>query len=657
MAVPDRRSRRNPWSIRAALAIAVLASASYLLRKPASKPSPSDPRAPVSASAEVSPSPSPDLVRMEPGPESMRVAESPASSNPQATDDLASAPPPSVSGSLRGRVVDDTGTPVRTFVIDATRLTHRKPAALDPSAGLWRLFQETDGTFALDGLSPAEWELSARRPASIRSSAVVAAVPQRTEDLVLVLPRPAAIAGIVVAEDGNALSNARVYLWSAGESPPSLGDAAFGVQPQENARADASGRFRLEDVQPGMVHVMGRHPEFGENEGIELDLDPGQVKEGVRLTLSRGGRIEGIVDASAGVIADRRVVLHGRPRILGWRETRSDEVGRFAFEGVLPQDYVLQLERADRSSGGAPSPGGEIFLRLPVSVRDKETTRVEFRVEHPRTIAVRGIVTHRGRPLAGVRITANQSAAEFTTASRTTRTDGEGRFELALEAPGAHRFVVMSDPKSFATFERTVPDAPEVTESFDVPAGRIVGRVVDGDGTGIARIPVTALRSSEGGVPKGWTLQRATTGSDGSFAFEFLEDGTYVVRAPDGMQYDSFATPIGYGRVVLPNVAVDASVEGAPIELRLLAEAWISGQVVDSKGRGAAGVAIQVRRQDGIPLSPYIETQTDGTGSFLVSSVPAGSYTILATRDDLRAESPKVLVESGRAARTKIVLP
>ena len=658
MAVPDRRSRRNPWSLRAALAVVVLASASYLLRNPGSKPSPSDLPAPISASAADPPSSPLDSVRMEPGPESLRVAESPAASNPETPHDPASTPPPSVSGSLRGRVVDDVSAPVRTFVIDATRLTRRKPSALDPSAGTWKLFQGTDGTFTLDGLSPAEWELSARRPASIRSSLVVASVPQRAEDLVLVLPRPAVIAGIVVDEDGNPLSNARVYARNAGENPPFRRDDGFDTQAQESARAGESGTFRIEDVQPGTVRVTGQHPDFGESEGVELDLDPGQTKEEIRLTLSRGGRIEGIVDASAGAIAERRVELHGMRGILGWRETHTDEAGRFAIEGLLPQDYVLQLQPADRSSGGAPSVEGRTYLRLPVSVRNRETTRVEFRVEPSPKIAVRGSVTHRGQPLAGVTIAASRYPPVYPIDdSGNARTDQEGRFELELKSPGSHRFVVMSDPRSFVTFERTVPDAPEVTESFDVPAGRILGRVLASDGTGIAHIPVTALRSVEGGTPKGWALQRATTGNDGSFVFEFLEDGTYAVRAPDGMQYESFATRVDYGRVVLPNVAVQASVEGAPIEIRLLAEAWISGQVVDSKGRGAAGVAIEVRRPDGISLSSYSETHSDATGSFLVSNVPAGSYTIVATRGDIRAEGSKVLVESGRAARTKIVLP
>jgi protocatechuate 3,4-dioxygenase beta subunit len=661
MSDPGPRSRRGPakWDLRASLAIVLVASAWLLLRNFDSKPALADPPAVSSASASELPSSPLDVERADPVSEPVRIAESPSAASPRTSIVPTSDVPPPVSYVLRGKVVDDLGAPVRTFIIDATRLTLRRPAALDPSAGTWKLFEGSDGTFTLENLTPAEWQVSARRPVSVRSYAVVASVPQTTDDLVLMLPRPAAIAGIVVDENGGPLSDACVYVWCAGEGAPSFRDQAFDTPTRENSRADESGKFRLGDVQPGKLHVMARHPEFGDNEGIELDLDPGQDIEDLRLVLKRGGRVEGIVDASAGVIAGREVALYSQRGVLGWRDARTDEAGRFAIEGVLPQDYVLELRPADRSSRlGSSEVEGRSNLRLRISVRNEETTRVVIRDERPRAIVVRGSVTQRGRPLSGITIMAMRVPPEFPSHfDRNARTDADGRFELTVDGPGAHRFVVMPDLKSNATFERTVPDAPEVAESFEVPAGRIVGRVLGSDGVGIARVAVTA-RSTEDGVPsKGWNLQRATTGSDGSFEFGFLEDGTYTVRAPDGMQYDSSATSVAYGRVVLPNVAVQASAERAPIEIRLLPEAWISGQVLDSKGRGVAGVQIQVRSQDGLWLSSYLESFTDSTGTFLVSNVSAGSYTLVAKRGGSQVESSRVFVEFGRAATVKLVLP
>jgi protocatechuate 3,4-dioxygenase beta subunit len=659
MTAPGRSERRWMFGLTAlaVLAIAVLILARLLESRPSARPESTDE---AIAFADRPRSPAAGLERLDPGLEAVRFAEARPVHSLAVPEEAGSTRPTHVAEPLRGRVVDDLGAPVSTFAILASRLTDRKPAALDPTSEAWKLFQDTDGTFALEDLAPGEWRLTARRPVSIRSSAVAASVPPSGSDLVLVIPRPAAIAGIVVDEAGNPIPKASIYLWNPGESEPDFMEE--GNTSKETTRADDGGRFQLEDIQAGSPRVLARHPEFGDSDGTTLEIEPGQRKEDVRLTLKRGGRVEGTVAASVGPVEGRRIALYGFRGLSGWRETRTDDAGRFAIEGVLAQDYVVQLHPPDRP-GDAQDHGVEDArsIRKTISVRNGETTRVVFDDPESR-ISIHGTVSAGGVPLSGCRLTVSLSdRGRMGGIDRPGRTDSEGRFSLAVEGPGNYLFMVEEKPASYALFERAVPDMRDVEESFEVPGGRILGRVVGNDGRALARVPVTILRTDGNDSEKPWrSLRRTATGPDGTFEFGSLEEGTYDVRAPDGDQGNDYATPIRFGRVVLQGRHVDVGEPAVSIELRLAPEGWISGQVLDTKGHGVANVSIQIRTESGVRLSAFPrESSTDATGCFLVSNVASGTYVVVAKRygaNGTNSESGPVVVESGRATTTRIEL-
>lgn len=543
--------------------------------------------------------------------------------------------------SVRGRVLDDIGKPVVNFRIDAERLDLSSRRTAQPIS---RYFDTEDGVFALDALDAGQWEFVAHTDDGRRSAPTLTNVPEARET-VIVLPRGAAITGRVIGDGESPISDAEIYILYPGEEDP---DFTFGPIPMFTSLSEANGRFRIDGALPGRASVMARHTEYCEGERIYFTSTPGGIVEGLELVLSKGGRIEGFVDASLVDVQYRNIGLFSFRGGKGWRDAQTDATGHFAIERVVPQDYVMELMPPDGKPGVGDGPG----IRKRISVKENETTHVVFSDTGQR-IVLHGMVRVEGRPAAGLSVSSHSELHEDHGDS--VKTEADGRFELTLTGAGDYTVTVTANYGSFVSFDCAVPDQSDFDVVFDVPGGCLSGRVLDLDGHALSRIPITIVRNGrtrDTFDKDGY--RRDYTGSDGSFRFSLLARGSYTLRAPDGFQDDSPPPRVPYGRVMLTDLVVDRGEVGS-IEMRLPREGTVSGVVVDAEGNAVTGAWLVALDEGGISLAgDGWETRSDATGHFQIENVAPGIYLVRARSDVREGKSATIEVEAGKATSVRV---
>lgn len=162
----------------------------------------------------------------------------------------------------------------------------------------------------------------------------------------------------------------------------------------------------------------------------------------------------------------------------------------------------------------------------------------------------------------------------------------------------------------------------EAILNFKLATSKITGRVSFSDGSSAQNITVTAV---------GPVTQGARAMADGSFAFEKLTAGAYLVsaEAPDTKE----------GRV---SIGVFASGDVVAPELKFTPIGSVPGTVTYNS-MPAAGVIVTVP-------GTSISTSTDAMGKFLLEGVPAGAQTVYArtgTAPFIRSATQMTMVMRG----------
>ena len=146
-------------------------------------------------------------------------------------------------GTVRGRVVDATGAPVKGFLIAIDNARIEVPMMGGPSAFAPQPFTQDDGSFELGPLQPGRFDLRAQAPDLVPGFArdVPVVSGQVTSGIVIALSEVAVVRGRVTAtSDGLPIERARVMLF----------DPTAKLPPQ-TAMTDAAGEFRVPGVAAG----------------------------------------------------------------------------------------------------------------------------------------------------------------------------------------------------------------------------------------------------------------------------------------------------------------------------------------------------------------------------------------------------------------------
>jgi len=299
---------------------------------------------------------------------------------------------------------------------------------------------------------------------------------------------------------------------------------------------DDEGRFEFRRAGAGnhTLRARGSSSAFAPSAEVGLELRPHEVCLDVVLCLGVAGRITGVVLPDAGRVAYRRIDAAG-----AWDETtRTDEAGRFAFEGLAAGDWKLGLSfaRVARIEGWERDASFLGPNHTEVHVEAGATVHVELGALPASAVRIRGVVRRAGAGVPGVVVHAIDATGE-TRGQALGLTGGDGAYELTARGPGTYTFAIGSERGRRARFLGFQVPAVAVHElDFDLPTASIRGVLVDGEGEPVGGESVFATLS---GPLSSWVEPRETTSrDDGSFELFEVAAGAYTLRAGGAWDWD-----------------------------------------------------------------------------------------------------------------------
>jgi protocatechuate 3,4-dioxygenase beta subunit len=279
------------------------------------------------------------------------------------------------------------------------------------------------------------------------------------------------------------------------------------------------------------------------------------------------------------------------------------------------------------------------------------------------TARLRGrvVAANTGAPLRRAQVTASVVQDQIR---RTTTTDADGRYEF-LDLP-AGRFLVSVTKTGYVplqygqrrSFEAGTPitltDGQQVERiDFSLPRGAVISvRITDDFGDPLAGAFVQVQRYQYGPdgqrrltqVPGGATFGLSATDDRGEFRAYGLMPGEYVVSATyrggqlvpplgGGNDTNEGFSPTYHPGTVSANEAQAVSVadgEEVSVQFSMIAArlAKISGTVVDSDGRPAAGAMLMVMSRQGIGGLSSGAGAVASDGSFTITGIAPGEHSI-----------------------------
>lgn len=298
---------------------------------------------------------------------------------------------------------------------------------------------------------------------------------------------------------------------------------------------------------------------------------------------------------------------------------RSDTLGRFVLNGLDPEvrhrllltatGFVPQARIVGAGQGGpslvvALVPGLTVVGRV-LDLREQPIADAE--------VGLLPVADGHADPLL----------------ARTARTDENGRYSLPHVARGTHLLrAVASGRRELGVpgieVEGAVADVPiDVGTILLAPDRPLVGRVVDGEGRGVAGADVLC-RWRDGAIVR--SAEAVVADENGRFAITGLPTAVDVILT---------ASRDGYVDASVGGLASDTRAEA---RLELVRTASLDGQVVDPRGWPTPGAEVTLER----PWARPLVTSTDAEGVFRFDDLEPGTVTVEAQRADAISDRRRV---------------
>jgi protocatechuate 3,4-dioxygenase beta subunit len=493
-----------------------------------------------------------------------------------------------------------------------------------------------DGTYSLGPLPLGRYHLSAVAPRYNSSSYTVNVPEEGAHSQDFTLAPTFLIEGRVLSAAGQPLPDVGLEL----EEEDTGGESGLW---RDSTSSGEDGTFVLEALQPVSYRLRAHHEDF-----LTTAQTVQAPSSGVQVVLRAGARVEGeVVDEKEHPVPQAQVVLSPveNPYKYGFdtEESRTDERGRFALEGLEPDTYRLTVWSGT---------GGEARSHTrTLEVSGTEPVRVRLQLPVGLTLSGR-VVDGAGKPIPEATIDLQAEKLEdpeqvghFQVWQGGPRTGADGRFQLRHLAAGRYRLSARAEGHHEDDFQGVearagATDVRIVLEKF----ARLRGRVVRADGTPVTRFQIDETQVAD---------------PQGAFDLPITQSGkqTLVITAPD---------LTGTTREILLTKGVDTELG----EVVLTPGREVRGRVVDAAtGAPVAGAEVRVDK-DPEALARLLqyrvgEVRTTRDGTFRLTHVEERPLTLGVEHPDyeqkLVALAPRqaevtVALEMGATLKGKVNL-
>lgn len=471
------------------------------------------------------------------------------------------------------------------------------------------------------GLDPAQaWTVAPEAEAhhcAMKSGVEIAAGGERVLDLAFV--PGATIAGRVVDESGDGVEGVDI---GTASRMPWMGSAGA-----RRTTTASDGSFLLKGIAPGEVQLEAKLEGWRDAEIESMELADLERIDGMRVVMTRGASITGVVlweDGTPAAGARVRATRVSRAQWGGWGGGRvqtaasaeADADGAFTLGGLDDGQYTV---RASHRPADVADDESAPRWRADLPARAGES--VELTLVGPATITGL-VIDDRGEPVPEFEVVA-QPAESGVRAERASFTSDEGRFSFARIGTGEWTLEARAEHMIPAGgVEVALPgEAGELTLRLD-RAATVTGRVTDPSGAPVAGADVRVEESSGG--RGGWggdrARFRARSGEDGAFLLEDLPPTTttLVVRAEGWAD----SAPVTF------DLAPAEQRDGVALALR--EGGRVVGAVYDPAGDPLANQRVTYG-SNAMGFGSRGETRTGADGSFAFERVTPGTWTVSAS--------------------------
>lgn len=468
---------------------------------------------------------------------------------------------------------------------------------------------------------------------------------------------------IVAAATGQPLHRVRITLNGALANPPTT-------------VTDTDGVYELTDVPAGSYTVSAARAgfltlQFGQRRpreaGRVLDVHAGETITGVDLALPKGGVIAGrILDELGEPAAAVRVeamefrYIRGRRVAVPARIATTNDVGEYRLSGLEPGAFQIRASARDvwESDDGKQTltyaatyyPGVTAAEQPPfVNVAlGQEVPGIDLRLIAGRASRITGIVEGKdAEPLADQAVHVDNigrttgGALMFAQGAGSTKTNGQGTFEISKLAPGEY-MVYSGDQRDRIAIRVVLTDGDvEHVVLSPKPGTAINGSVVTDEGSAPpfppGRVRVNPISADPESVLPVWNQPREQPLTP-DWTFRVANaNGQYLFRM-DGLPPEWMLKAVLYGGKDITDAPFTV-LQGAPdvTGLQVVISrrgGKITGDVVDAAGAAAGDTTVIAFAEDKSHwrlASRFVKAvRPDRQGRFTVAGLPPGPYRVAA---------------------------
>jgi hypothetical protein len=432
------------------------------------------------------------------------------------------------------------------------------------------------------------------------------------------------LSGVVENELGEPIFGA-VVTGIPGEMTDMLGQAS-----SRYAVSNENGEFNLSGLPGRLIRVSASSDGYLTGADVRLELEDGDVRNDVRITMFEGGSIAGVVNGPSGKpIAGAEVDVSFDPAALNGLNAanaqkgasgraETDAEGRFRITGLGGGPFLVEAEME-----------GDAWLFGRVDgVKPGATDLVIDLTVHP---SLKGRVTNAaGEPVTSFEVEVRSaSLGGLMSGDRHNKLidHEDGLFEIERVKDGSWSLYIRAEGFGPAgPIAATRPGPGDEYLEIQVERGATVrGMVVNPDGDPVPMAVVTWMQDSGDTmldmIGAGPTVTAAAD-QDGIFELSGLAAGELALSTTSADW--AKAEPL------VITLAPDEVVEGVRITLR--AGGSIDGLFLNKEGEPSAGSMIQVMRTGGQDQNM---TTTDQDGKFLVEHLEPGSWQVIGINGDI----------------------
>ena len=568
-------------------------------------------------------------------------------------------------GAIEGLVMDlSSAEPVTSFTVETVAAGYDDPTApngWNPFSG-GTLFEDPEGRFRLELLTPGEVELEIHAPGFVSQKVKVNVVDgESSRGKIVLLKRGALVSGSVLDESGAPVAGAKVF------AEDEHGESRFGRRPsnrglpvQGNADAnrflsngptevfaglgllgdsavttDENGHFELAGIRPGQVFVRANHRDHALGSSGPLILAEGEQVTDFELVLEAGATLTGWVEDLDGQPVSGAIVgafgppTRSRARLY---QATTDGDGRYRIENMQPGALFVGVTRGDLA-GSIEGLFGQLSFDL-VTIPERGVVELDLIDPTGGGVRVLGRITEGGEPVEAGSLIASRDDGDSVLGIdlKMTAVRPGGGFEFESLAPGNYVFSLQSD-NGVVRCEATIPDVAEHRVELELPAAAIEGRLVDAaTGEAVAgRYVVLKREGAESGQGLLGTFIRGDqhsrldrTSKSGAFSFEQLPPGSYLLQVLPDDEAESNYAPIEPLRF---EVGEDDRIRD--IEVLLVPGSELTGTMSSSDGGPLVDPWIELLfLEAGRRLHHFGHVREDG--SFSVKGLLPGAYEVSA---------------------------